>query len=152
LGWVRTGTEVRKFRIDDLRANGFWSAVATGRTTSQPVVVLTDRKDAIIQAQPFALAYEVFRTRLLRASHWCIAGYSFSDVPVNRALGDAIAIRRSLAMADPRLLVLGHGDETEIAERVAGALSTDDPGSLLVDGHGLPDSVLGERWEQWAAA
>ena len=152
LGWIRSGASIRKFRIDDLRTNEFWSHVSGGLATSEPVVVLTDRKEAVVETAPFGLAYEIFRNRLLKASHWCVAGYSFLDVPVNRALESAVAIRRSLGYSDPKLLILGYDDITVLTNRVNCALRGASPAALFVDGSGLPGSVGGASWNAWSTA
>ena len=152
LGWIRSGLSIRKFRIDDLRTNEYWSQVSRGLATSEPVVVLTDRKDTVVQTFPFGLAYEIFRNRLLKASHWCVAGYSFLDVPVNRALENAIAIRRSLGYLDPKLLILGYDDITVLTKRVTEALGGALLADLFVDGGGLPGSVGGATWNAWSTA
>ena len=153
LGWVRRpdGT-VHKFKIDSLRTKDFWNLVASGKTDSRPVVVLTDRKETIVRTPPFALAYEILRDRLMGATHWCIAGYGFLDVPVNKTLGRVIALRRDLGLDEPKLLVLGHGDADTLKATVQGALKAPPLSNLFVDGEGMPASVHGAAWSDWAAS
>lgn len=152
LGWLRCPDgPVRKFRIDDLRSIDFWARLAQGQVNADPVVVLTDRKEATVGAEPFALAYLVLGRRLSTARHWCIAGYSFRDSPLNQALSDAVAARRTLGLPEPRLLVLGLGAVQELEERVREVLGDATP-ELFIDGEGLPGSVGGNAWQLWQEA
>lgn len=149
LGWLRLQDGVvRKFRIDDLRDLDFWARLSQGEMEADPVVVLTDRKDESVGLSPFALAYTVFGHRLVASRHWCIAGCSFLDSPVNRALAEAVETRRALDLSEPKLLVLGHGANDQIEANVTEVLGDATP-ELFIDGSGVPGSVGGEVWQAW---
>lgn len=150
LGWVRINGSVWKVPIDTLRTLNFWQALTEESALGEPVVVLTDRKEAAVTAQPFALAYDIFGDRLARSSRWLIAGYGFGDRPVNSALARALAQRRSFGAPDPTVLVIGHSPPVALKERAQTALEVDDL-EPLADGSGLPDAVGGAAWEEWKA-
>lgn len=148
LGWLRGSTSIRKFRIDDLRAANVWARIANDELTLEPVVVLTDRKDQVPGTAPFALGYKVFADRLSTTTDWCIAGYSFLDIPVNRALADAAATRQRAGLPEPRVLVLGYGDVEALKEHINERVG-DISSHLFVDGVGLPASIGSDAWSEW---
>lgn len=148
LGWLRGSTSIRKFRIDDLREADVWGRIANDELGLEPVVVLTDRKDHVPGTAPFALAYKVFADRLAMTRHWCVAGYSFLDLPVNRALADAAAAREHAGLPEPRVLVLGYGDVPQLTEHIIERIG-EFTSQLFVDGVGLPTSVGGDVWTEW---
>jgi len=149
LGWLRSPDGVRRFAISDLRADHYWERLADNETAWMPVVVLTDRKERVVATEPFSFAYEVFRSHLAQSDRWLIAGYSFQDRPVNGLLHGAIVQRLGTGLPAPRVLVLGHGPEDELRDRVLESVPNAGA-NLEVDGGGLPDSVQGHKWVTWA--
>jgi hypothetical protein len=150
LGWFRRTGSPRKFRIDDLRAANVWARIAEGELDLDPVVVLTDRKEPAVGTHPFSLGYRVFGDRLVTSSHWCVAGYSFLDAPVNQALADAAAARHDAGLPEPHVLVLGYGDVAELQATVGENVG--EFANVYVDGDGLPGSVGGDAWQAWVGA
>lgn len=150
LGWLRDAEgSVRKFRIEDLRQQNYWAHLGEGSATATPVVVLTDRKEQQVGTPPFELAYRVLQERLIASDKWLVAGYGFNDTPVNNALRRSIKLRHDMAQGDPDILVLGRGNEGPIRQAVSGVLTVPRE-RLFVDGAGVPASVGGGPWSQWA--
>lgn len=150
LGWLRTtdGNDVKAV-VEDLRTAGFWRKYRNGAVGHEPLVVLTDRKTQAVEYDPFALAYRIFGNRLAGSDRWLIAGYSFNDVPVNQALGQAIRVRRSLGEPDPKILVVGvedRGVQRRRATRAIGAGALHLEASIL----GVPDAIGKQVWRRWA--
>jgi hypothetical protein len=150
LGWLRDSAgDVWKFKLQDLRDANYWQALREDNVLVTPTVVLTDRKTAAVGEWPFALAYEAFMSRLLRASSWLIAGYSFGDEPVNRMLKTAMHLRRDRDKVNTNVLVLDKSADSESTSRKAAQALGVAPGALLVDVQGLPESIGSTAWEEW---
>jgi hypothetical protein len=109
LAWLRNPADKRiyKLAIEDLRHMDYWPLWGQGKTDWSPVVVLTNQpgKTKLIREQPFALAYEIFRQRLLTASKWMIIGTSLQDEGVCAMLRAAWSGRSAL----PQVLLITRG-------------------------------------------
>jgi len=148
LAWLRDPTTDRVYKAaslevlrDDL---DFFESVADGDATLEPVVVLTDRKRAAIAREPFASAYRMLQTSVATADTLIIAGYGFGDIPLNTALGDALAARTRL----PRVAVIGYGRARVVRNVAVRKLGRTDrslreaiDARARICGHGLPAAV-----------
>jgi hypothetical protein len=108
LAWLRSPDgQVYKLAIDQLRLMDYWTLWRQGKTDWAPVLVLTNQpgKTRLIRQQPFVLAYEIFRQRLLTADKWMIAGTSLQDEGVIGLLRAAWSGRSSL----PQVLLITKG-------------------------------------------
>lgn len=156
LGWLQDQDgEIWSFKLDDLRTDdlgsdqSYWKALREQRTDWVPKLVLTNRKNRAVDGQPFALAYEAFRDRLLDSDRWLIAGYGFADVPVNRAFQDAFSEHSHAG--DVRLLVVDHEvPDDELKTKVSASLGIPED-QIEVDTSGLPEALNGARWTAWAS-
>jgi len=109
LTWMHNPTtnQYYRFRIEDLRDSGYWSAWRDGDTNWEPVVVLTNQnsKNALVKRYPFAMAYNTFEQRLMTADRWLIAGASLQDDCLNEVLKRVWARRE----VKPSVLVVTKG-------------------------------------------
>jgi hypothetical protein len=152
LGWLRHSSSslvpYRKFRLDDLRGSDYWSKLNRGETDWEPVVVLTSAKDSVPERYPYSLAYGALQASLVESDHWLIAGYGFGDSPVNDTFRRAVAARRRLGAAEPRVLIIGTDSRRKLkADSRRLGLTTS---SVSATDVGLPDAVRGPEWEIWA--
>jgi SIR2-like domain len=152
LGWLRDPVtrEVRKFDLKKLRDARFWQSLQAGRARLEPVVVLTNRKEDAIARRPFSLAYEIFRRRLVGASHWLIVGYGFGDEPLNAQLRSAVASRSALNMGLPKVLVVSHARDSKALARDAAAELELPPSQVVADGDGIPSAIGANAWQSWS--
>lgn len=150
LGWLRDGdnpTDVRRFRIPDLREWRYWTKHSRGETTWEPVVVLTSRKTELTEEWPFMLAYGEFRRSLAEADRWLIAGYSMTDDPVNQAYKSAVRARRRQDR-ESRVLVIGRSNPQRIRAITRLRLGIPDTW-IKVSTDGLPTALASEEWHNW---
>lgn len=134
LGWVRdpaTGT-VYKVPLPALRGEqavqqglrrSFYQVYAERGTTMEPVVVLTDRKSAEVNREPFFTAYAQLAAALATADAVVVAGYAFRDEPLNTVLAAGLANRSERL---PPVLVFDRtADNAAYAQSVLAVLAPD---------------------------
>ena len=152
LGWLRNTedpSDVRRFRIPDLREWDYWNKHSRGETRWEPVVVLTSRKTELTEEWPFVLGYTEFRRTLAEADRWLVAGYGFADDPVNRAFKSAVRSRQRHNHAS-RVLAIGRAHPQRI--RALTRLRLGIPNDWIeVSADGLPDALIANEWHDWAS-
>ena len=152
LGWLRDSArnEYRKFSIDTLRENEYWSKLRRGETDWEPVVVLTNIKTRVPERYPFSIAYETFFQELLTASHWLLVGYGFGDIPVNETIRRA-AMRRAKNQKAPAVLLVGTRSADEL-RRVATSRAGIPSDWLTASSSGVPEACSSLEWEAWSTS
>lgn len=153
LMWLRTpdGDRAWKFGLDRLRNLDYWGLVKRGGAVLEPTVVLTNQKANAILGWPFSLAYTIFEDRLRMCDRFLIAGYSFGDEPVNRALWRVFRMQRHEGVGPPFVLVINRSSDEEASRTDIARTLGLDPASVLVDGRGIPNAIGGPLWNAWVA-
>lgn len=151
LAWLAdpdTG-EAWKFELERLREMNYWDALRTGKAHLLPVVVLTNRKSERVLTWPFYLGYRAFEARMALANKWLIAGYSFRDESVNKALSRAANERASAGHAPPEILVVTTRSEVPFRAKVVQAIGVSAK-RIRVQASGLPNAVSTSTWDEWS--
>lgn len=138
--WMKFRDEIWKAKsLDEIREHGLFTAWAEGierpgeTGAVEPVVLLGDQKGASVQRAPFNENYVAFASAVGRADEIVLAGFSFTDRPLNRT----ITTYRQKAS---RIVVVNPSNGIEARAREALALALDDP--LVVVNEPLPAGFM----------
>lgn len=127
-----------------------WATYASGGTTIEPVVVLTDQKAPRIARDPFECAYRRLAKAISKQDPdlIVIAGYGFGDDPLNRVLADSLP-----DSSCPIVVITQTADEARFERTAIRALPlpstvarVDVRNRMQVLGDGLPDAMARNEW------
>ena len=104
---------IGKRSLEDVRAQGVLTDWRDGlRGNELPSVVLGDAKVRLVQQEPFASYYSQLRLDLSSVFEVVVGGYGFGDVPLNRTLGEFLALDPARKLFDWRPQASQHVAET----------------------------------------
>lgn len=103
--WLTNGNDILKVPMEEMRGCDQFGVWARGEATGyDPVVVLGDSKERLVAREPFNETYGALRRVISQSDRLVIAGYSFRDVPLNKAIGEALPDASELVVVDPAKL------------------------------------------------
>lgn len=146
--------EVYRFRMQDLRQEGYWDLYRKRESRFEPVVVLTNqkRKSSLVQSYPFNKAYAGLSYGLISSERWLIAGYSFQDECVNEVLRDVWEVRKA---NPPKILVSTYGSTVGLPT-LHRLFAADSPGRQArvnavsqIHSAGLDALTDSSEWQDW---